>query len=92
MASFFKHENQLYSPSLSGYGKLRFAKKSDLMHILAQEGGQLQDPPHCFDSLDLEPPLPLYIGINVHTQTRSKALVTQLCQLGLSIDLWSCEL
>ena len=23
-------------------------------------------------SLDLEPPLPLYIGINVHTQTRSK--------------------
>ena len=37
-------------------------------------------------SLDLEPPLPLYIGINVHTQTRSKALVTQLCQLGLSVS------
>ena len=37
-------------------------------------------------SLDLEPPLPLYIGINVHTQTRSRALVTQLCQLGLSVS------
>ena len=36
-------------------------------------------------SLDLEPPLPLYIGINVHTQTRSKALVTQLFHLGLSV-------
>lgn len=37
-------------------------------------------------SLDLEPPLPLYIGINVHTQTRSKTLVTQLFQFGLSVS------
>ena len=36
MASFFKHENQHYPPSLSDYGKLRFANKSDLLHILAQ--------------------------------------------------------
>ena len=34
-------------PSLSDYGKLWLAKKLDLMHILAQEGGQ--DPPHSFD-------------------------------------------
>lgn len=37
-------------------------------------------------SLDLEPPLPLYIGINVHTQIRSKKLVTQLYQFGLSMS------
>ena len=37
-------------------------------------------------SLDLEPPLPLYIGINIHIQTRSKKLVTQLYQFGLSVS------
>ncbi len=33
-----------------------------------------------------EPPLPLYIGLNVHTQTRSKKLITQLYELGVSIS------
>ena len=47
MASFFKHENQHYPPSLSDYGKLRFANKSDLLHILAQESQQ--DAPSSFD-------------------------------------------
>ena len=37
-------------------------------------------------SLGLEPPLLLYLGINVHTQTRSRKLVTQLCQFGLSVS------
>ena len=37
-------------------------------------------------SLDYEPPLPLYIGMNVHTQTRSKKLITQLCQMGLNVS------
>ena len=37
-------------------------------------------------SLEYEPPLPLYIGLNIHTQTRSKKLVTQLFELGLSIS------
>ena len=37
-------------------------------------------------SLEYEPPLPLYIGLNIHTQTRSKKLVTQLFNLGLSIS------
>ena len=48
MASFFKHENQYYPPSLSDYGKLRFAKKPDLLHILAKESQQ--DPPSSFDA------------------------------------------
>ena len=37
-------------------------------------------------SLEYEPPLPLYIGLNIHTQTRSKKLVMQLFNLGLSIS------
>ena len=41
---------------------------------------------HSRHSLDYEPPLPLYIGMNLHTQTRSKKLITQLYQLGLSVS------
>ena len=33
-----------------------------------------------------EPPLPIYIGMNVHTQTRNKKLIHQLYQMGLSIS------
>ena len=34
---------------------------------------------------DREPPLPIYIGLNVHSRTRSKALISEFNQLGLSI-------
>lgn len=33
-----------------------------------------------------EPPLPIYIALNVHTQTRSKKLVDNLYNLGLSVS------
>ncbi|KAG1656278.1 LMBR1 domain-containing protein 2 [Nymphon striatum] len=33
-----------------------------------------------------EPPLPLYVGLNVHTLTRSKNLVNNLCMLGISVS------
>jgi hypothetical protein len=33
-----------------------------------------------------EPPLPLYIGFTIYATTRSKALITKLCQLGLSVS------
>ncbi|KAG1681694.1 hypothetical protein GQR58_011690 [Nymphon striatum] len=33
-----------------------------------------------------EPPLPLYVGLNVYTLTRSKNLVTSLCMLGISVS------
>ena len=46
---FFKHENQYCPPSLSDYGKLQFAKKSDILHILAQESQQ--DLPSTFDAI-----------------------------------------
>lgn len=35
---------------------------------------------------DREPPLPLYIGLNVHTLTRSKKMLTQLYEVGLSVS------
>ena len=37
-------------------------------------------------SKKFEPPLPLYIGLKVHTQTRSKKLISELYQLGLSVS------
>ena len=36
--------------------------------------------------LEREPPLPIYIGMNVHALTRSKKLVQQLYQMGISIS------
>jgi len=33
-----------------------------------------------------EPPLPLYIGLSVHTQTRSKKMLTHLHDLGISVS------
>jgi hypothetical protein len=37
-------------------------------------------------SMSREPPLPLYIGIKIHTATRSKKIITQLYDLGLCIS------
>ena len=39
-------------------------------------------------SYQREPPVPLYVGLSLHTQTRSKILVNSLEKLGLSI---SCD-
>lgn len=36
--------------------------------------------------LNREPPLPLYVGLSIHTQTRSKKIVNKLSQLGLSVS------
>ena len=33
-----------------------------------------------------EPPLPLYIGMKIHTEKRSKKIITQLHDLGLSVS------
>lgn len=35
---------------------------------------------------DREAPLPLYLGMSVHAQTRSKKFVNQLYELGLSVS------
>ena len=37
-------------------------------------------------SLSYEPPMPLYLGLNLHTQTRSKKVITELYELGLSVS------
>jgi len=54
------------------------AKKKATHSFIAQP----VDNRHCRDR---EPPLPIYIGLSIHTATRSKTLVNQLAQLGLSI-------
>ena len=35
---------------------------------------------------EFESPLLIYIGLNVHTQTRFKQLVTKMCELGISVS------
>lgn len=37
-------------------------------------------------SADREPPLPIYIGMTIHSLTRCKSLITKLYQLGLSVS------
>ena len=37
-------------------------------------------------TLDREPPLPIYIGLNLHQQTRCKKLIMQLYCMGISIS------
>ena len=37
-------------------------------------------------SLESEPPLPVYISLNIHGLTRSKHLINQLHQLGICIS------
>ena len=37
-------------------------------------------------SLSYEPPMPLYLGLNIHTQTRSKKLIMELHELSLSVS------
>ena len=37
-------------------------------------------------SPEREPPLPLYIGLNLHSQTRSKTLVDNMAKLGISVS------
>ena len=44
MATFFRHENHPYSPSLSDRGKLRLGKKSDLLTILLEQV-KVEKPP-----------------------------------------------
>ncbi len=39
-----------------------------------------------YHSKERKPPLPLYLGLNIHTQTRSKKLVNKLSKLGLCIS------
>ena len=37
-------------------------------------------------TLDREPPLPIYIGINIHALARSKKIIQQLHQMGISVS------
>jgi len=48
MATFFKHENHPYPPSVSDKGKIRLRKKSDLLSVLPAEAEK--EAPVTFDS------------------------------------------
>ncbi|XP_046544723.1 uncharacterized protein LOC124254923 [Haliotis rubra] len=48
-----------------------------------EKSANLQKPRH---SKKREPPLPLYIGLDVHTRTRNKNILTHLYELGLSVS------
>ena len=37
-------------------------------------------------SLEREPPLPLYVGLSIHAYTRSKKIINELFQLGISVS------
>ena len=37
-------------------------------------------------TLDREPPLPIYVGLNIHHMTRSKKLIQQLYQMGVCVS------
>ena len=50
LEEFFKHENQPYPPSLSEFGNLRFAKKSDLIACVNKE----KPPPPPLASYDVK--------------------------------------
>ena len=52
MATFFRHENHPYPPSLSDRGKIRFGKKSDLLSVLPAEAEK--EAPEAFDAKVLD--------------------------------------
>ena len=39
-----------------------------------------------WQSKEREPPLPLYLGLKLHTLTRSKDLVNSFCKLGITVS------
>lgn len=55
-----------------------------LIHNSKKKGGP--ETTHPRSSPDCEPPLPLYVGLSLHTQTRSKTLVNQMANLGISVS------
>ena len=43
-------------------------------------------------STNREPPLPLFIGLKVHTETRSKKMIMHLYNIGLSVSYYSLRI
>jgi len=52
MPTFFKHENQVFPPSLSDSGTLRCTTKSDLMNLLPVDN--TSEPPSYFDAIAID--------------------------------------
>ena len=67
---------------------IRQQNKNDVSLDYPTDGGNFNpnDYTWCVLIISLTPPLPIYIGMNVHALTRSKKLIQQLYQMGISIS------
>ena len=54
-----------------------------LFNMKKEKKSSTNENRHCQDR---EPPLPLYLGMSIHAQTRSRKIVNQLYQLGLRVS------
>ncbi len=62
-----------------------------IIYVIEQRKRSLNDVTICWAAYVQtrhvrEPPLPLYIGLNIHTTIRSKSLITKLYQMGLCVS------
>lgn len=73
----------MYGPNIEGAPEYSQAclTVSQLLLFNFKKKGQTANHRH---STKREPPLPIYIGLNLHTQTRSRNLIDQMSKLGIS--------
>ena len=58
---------------------------SQILMYNAKKRKQKEDSESSRDSLKREPPVPLYVGLNIHTLTRNKGIIDRFEKLGLSV-------
>ena len=58
---------------------------SQILMYKARKRKQKEDSASSQQSLKREPPVPLYVGLNIHTLTRNKGIVDRFEKLGLSV-------
>lgn len=77
----------IYGPNLAGSvndSQACLTLTQLLVHNCKKKGNV--ETKHQRYSPDREPPVPLYVGLSLHTQTRSKTLVDQMANLGISVS------
>ena len=58
---------------------------SEILMYKARKRKQKEDSASSQQSLKREPPVPLYVGLNIHTLARNKGIVDRFEKLGLSV-------
>ena len=72
LQEFFKHENHPWPSSLTPASTLREGQKSDLVK--------------CMEKASAEYPLPIYVALEIHGETRKKSLIDAFFNMGLCIS------